>query len=289
MGAAELIGIEEARRRVLAAVEPLRPEPVAVERALGRVLGQAVASAVTLPPFDSSAMDGYALVAGPAAELPVVGESRAGHPAARALRPGEAMAISTGGQLPEGADAVVPIERAEAFDGRVSVPDTRPGANVRRAGEDVRAGEHVLAPGVVLGPAELGVLVSLGHDEVLCGPRPRVVVLVTGDELVPVGQPLGPGQIRDSNSLALGAQVTRAGGEVLLRRVVRDSLESTTAALADALERADVVCVSGGVSVGPHDHVKPALRSLGVEELFWGVRLKPGKPTWFGRRGRTLV
>jgi molybdopterin molybdotransferase len=171
----------------------------------------------------------------------------------------------------------------------VRVPDTQRGANVRRAGEDVRAGELVIAAGTELGPAEVAVLASLGRASVSCSRMPRVAVLVTGDELVEPGEPLGPGQIRDSNAWALVAQSQRAGARVVNRRRVRDDREDTERALAEALEHADVVCVSGGVSVGPHDHVKPALAALGVEEHFWRVRLKPGKPTWFGERDGTLV
>jgi molybdopterin molybdotransferase len=234
-------------------------------------------------------MDGYAVVAGPAAELPVVGESRAGHPARRALEAGEAMVISTGALVPEGADAVVPVERADVADGRVAVPDTQPGDHVRRSGEDTRAGELLVRSGARVGPAEAAVLAALGRPEVSCGARPRVAVLVTGDELVTASAPRGPGQIRDSNLHALSAQAAQAGAEVVHREVVLDDPEPTAAALARGLERADVLCVSGGVSVGPHDHVKPALERLGVEEVFWGVGLKPGKPTWFGRRERALV
>ena len=284
----ELIDIAEARARVLAAVEPLPPEEVALEAALGRILRQDVHGVEDLPPFDASAMDGYAVVAGPAAELPVVGESRAGAPAGAPLGIGQAMRISTGAAMPRGADAVVPVERTEAVDGRVRLPDTTPGANVRRAGEDVRSGELVLAAGTEIGPAELGVLASIGLARVACGPRPRVAVVTTGDELVEPGQRLRPGQIRNSNAIALSAQAVDAGAESVAR-AVPDDLEATTAALGDALEAADVVCVAGGVSVGEHDHVKAAFAELGVEERFWGVRLKPGKPTWFGTRGSTLA
>lgn len=284
-----LIDVASARAAVLAAAEPLDSEPVALEHALGRVLAEDAASAEDLPPFDSSAMDGYAVVSGPAAELPVVDESRAGHPATRPLRPGEAMGISTGARVPEGADAVVPVERVEVRDGTVLVPESRAGAHVRRAGEDVRAGVLVIRAGTPIGPAEAAVLAALGRAEVRCGCRPRVALLVTGDELIAPGRPLGPGQIRDSNLYAMAAQAERAGAATVLREVVPDDPERTRSALARALEDADVVCVSGGVSVGPHDHVKPALAALEVEEIFWRVALKPGKPTWFGRRGSTLV
>jgi molybdopterin molybdotransferase len=253
------------------------------------VLASDVAAEEDLPPFDSSAMDGFAVVAGPGGELEVVDESRAGRPAERALAAGQAIAISTGALIPEGADAVVPVERVETRDGRVTVPDTAAGANVRHAGDDVQRGEPVLRAGITLGPAELAVAASLGHAVLPCGVRPRVAVLATGDELVEPGRPLGPGQIRNSNTIALAAQAERAGAEVVATQVVRDRLDHTTEALRSALEQADVVCVSGGVSVGPHDHVKPALSSLGVEESFWRVALKPGKPTWFGTREEKLV
>lgn len=278
----DLITIDEARRRVLEAVRPLPGEAVPLRAALGRVLAEQVESSVDVPPFDNSAMDGFAVVAGPAAELELVGESRAGRPATAAVEAGKAVRISTGAALPSGADAVVPVERTEGGDGVVRVPDTAPGANVRRAGEDVRRGQPVLAAGTPLGPAELGVLASLGIAEAPCAPRPRVALVVTGDELVEPGTPLEPGEIWSSNEYALAALVERAGGVPAATARVRDTAEGTRAALAGALENADVVCVSGGVSVGPHDHVKTELAALGVEQRFWGVRLKPGKPTWFG-------
>src|SRR5215212_9991386 len=286
---ADLISIAEARSRVLAAVRPLAAEDVPLDAALGRVLAEDARSEGDLPPFDSSAMDGYAVVAGPGGELPVVGESRAGSPASGVLQPGEAMRISTGAAVPEGADAVVPVERVELSDGRVRVPETRPGDHLRRAGEDARAGQAVIAAGTELDPAGVAVLAALGNATVRCGAVPRVAVLVTGDELVEPGRPLGPGQIRDSNAYGLAAQSVRAGARVVNRRVVRDDRDATESAFGAALGEADVVIGSGGVSVGPHDHVKPALAALGVEERFWGVRLKPGKPTWFGVRDGKLV
>jgi molybdopterin molybdotransferase len=317
---AELLSIDEARRRVLEAVQRLESEDVPLDAALGRVLAEDVTSAIPVPPFDSSAMDGYAVAAGPAGELEVVDESRAGHPAAVTVRPGTAVRISTGAAVPHGADAVVPVERSEpleagqavpgarvaargnrprvaapdrpreaAADGRVRVPATAVGENVRYAGEDVRAGDLVLRAGVVLGPAELGVAASVGRPTIRCARRPRVVLLVTGDELTQPGEGLRPGAIYSSNRFALAAQVERAGAELAATESVPDTAAGTRAALTAALAAADVVIVSGGVSVGPHDHVKGALRELGVEERFWGVRLRPGKPTWFGVRERTLV
>ena len=275
---------------VLDAVRPLAPERVALADALDRVIAEDVTSAEDLPSFDSSALDGYVVGDTGGGDLPVVGESRAGAPARDALRPGEAMRISTGAAVPDGGVAVVPVERSQPRDSRVVLPESRDGANIRRAGEDVPAGERVIAGGSFLGPAELGALAALGRPDVLCGARPRVAVLTTGDELVEPGAgPLEPGQIRNSNSYALSAQAQRAGAHIVVRDIVRDALEHTVAALRGALDQADVLVVSGGVSVGPHDHVKPALAELGVEERFWRVALKPGKPTWFGTRGDQLV
>jgi molybdopterin molybdotransferase len=254
-------------------------------------------------------MDGFAVVAGPAAELSVVGEARAGHPYSGSVSPGQAVRISTGAVLPEGADAVVPVERTTAVkepgsgDGvlvdpalrgevghdRVLVPEIDSGENVRRAGEDVPLNAVVLHAGAQLGPAEVGVAASVGRAELRCARKPRVAVLVTGDELTEPGRALAPGGIYSSNAYALAAQVERAGGDVVARVTVPDAAEGTRTAIAAALDAADVVVVSGGVSVGPHDHVKPALRELGVEERFWGVRLRPGKPTWFGVKGGTLA
>jgi molybdopterin molybdotransferase len=284
-----LISIEEGRRRVLEALRPLESEEVALTDAHGRVLAEDITSAVDVPPFDSSAMDGYALVAGPAARLEVIGEARAGRPWERPVAAGVAVRISTGAAVPEGATAVIPVERTSADSDRVEVEETTVGANIRRAGEDLRAGDVVLGRGTVLGPAELGVAASVGRAELRCARRPRAALLVTGDELVQPGQPLGPGQIYTSNGFALAAQIERAGAELVLRETVPDTAADTHAALGRALAAADVVIASGGVSVGPHDHVKGALRELGVEERFWGVSLRPGKPTWFGTRDSVLV
>jgi molybdopterin molybdotransferase len=286
---ADLIPIAEARGRVLEAVRPLSAELVALGEALRRVLAEDVRSDIPVPPFDSSAMDGYAVVAGEGGELELIGEARAGHPTQVAVRPGAAVAISTGGAVPEGATAVVPVERTERVDGGVRVPATAADANIRRAGEDIAAGELVLRSGTVLTPAAIGVAASLGRSSVSCTRRPRVALLITGDELTDPGEPLRPGGIYSSNGYALAGQVAQQGAELVASERVGDSADATRAALAAALDGADVVVVSGGVSVGPHDHVKGALAALGVEERFWGVRLRPGKPTWFGTRDQTLA
>jgi molybdopterin molybdotransferase len=286
---AELISIDEARRRVIQAVRVLETEDVALADALERVLAHDVESPTNVPPFDNSAVDGFAVEAGPPAELQLIGESRAGHPSGRNLRPGAAVRISTGAEIPVGATAVVPVERARASSGRVRVEGSEQGENIRRAGEDVRGGDLVLRAGTFVGPAELGVAASIGRDHLPCARRPRVAVLVTGDELAEPGHDLGPGRIYSSNAFALAGLVARSRAAIVSRVTVRDSTESTREALEHALGAADVICVSGGVSVGPHDHVKPVLRHLNVTERFWGVALRPGKPTWFGTRNGTLV
>ncbi len=284
-----MLSVEEARRLVAETARPLPIEQVALTGALGRYLAEDVVSERDLPPFDSSAMDGYAVPPGASGRLTLVGESRAGHPAGMPLGPGEAMPISTGAMLPPGTGAVAEIEIVDRQDGLLTLPAIAAGRNLRRAGEDVRAGEQVLAVGTRLGPPALAILAALGRARVPCRAVPRVAILVTGDELVDPGAQPEPGQIVDSNRIALGAQATAAGARVVQAVRVGDDRDATAASIADALERADVLCISGGVSVGEHDHVRPALEALGVTERFWRVRLKPGKPTWFGSRGRTLV
>ncbi len=285
-----LVTVEEALDAVLDAVQALPVEPVPIEAALGRVAAEEVRAVSPVPPFDNSAMDGFAVraedvaTASPQApvELPLVGESRAGRPSDRPVEAGEAVAISTGALLPDGADSVVRLEDTERDASRVRIlrsPEV--GQNVRRAGEDLREGEVAIESGRVLGPAELGVLASVGRGSLDCHRRPTVAVLVTGDELTDPEEPLAAGQIHDTNSHAVPALARLAGAQVTSIERVADEEHAVRSALEKALG-ADVVVVSGGVSVGPHDHVRPALADLGVEQRFWGVALKPGRPTWFG-------
>jgi molybdopterin molybdotransferase len=286
-----LLSIAEARERVLAATSPLPSQPVALLDAIGRVLARDVVAAGDTPPFPSSAMDGYAVEAGPAGrELEVVGESRAGAPWTEPFPRGQALRISTGAVVPAGAEAVIRQEDTEHRNGRVLIgAEVKPGQNVRQAGEDMRTGTRVLTAGTTIGPAELGTAVAAGAADLEVGARPRVRVLCTGDELVEPGAPLRPGQIHNSNGPMLVALARAAGATAPAAARLPDDREATIAALEEALEEADLVVVSGGVSVGPHDHVKPALAALGVSEQFWGVALQPGKPTWFGLRGDKLV
>jgi molybdopterin molybdotransferase len=222
--------------------------------------------------------------------LTLAGESRAGTPATERLREGHAIRISTGGAIPAGATAVIPQENVEAGEGGiVTHSPVREGDNVRHAGEDMRAGDTILQSGTVLGAAELGAAVAAGAGRLTVARRPRVQVLSTGDELKAPGEPLGPGEIHNSNGLMLVALSVHQGATSPQAGRLPDDRSATEAGLAGALEAADVVIVSGGVSVGPHDHVKPALQTLGVEQVFWRVALQPGKPTWFGRRGSKLV
>lgn len=288
--APELIEIEAAQRLIAGRVERLEAEPVELAAALGRVLAEDVTSPDDVPGFDSSAMDGYAVRAADTggagadrpASLTMAGESRAGRPADRALGAGEAIAISTGAVVPDGADAVVRVEDTDGGRERVEVrAEVEPGRDIRRAGDDVRAGETVLRAGTQIGPAELGVIASVGRAEVACARRPRVTVLTTGDELREPGEPLAPGAIRNSNAHSVGALVDRTGAELIEAAIVRDDRQATTAAIERSLA-GDMTVVCGGVSVGEHDHVRPALESLGVEQVFWGVALRPGKPTYFG-------
>ena len=288
--AQKLIAIDDARALVLERARPLGGEPTPVTAALGRVLAEDVTAADSVPGFDGSAMDGYALrgadtrsaADGDPARLEVVGESRAGHPSDRELGPGEAIKISTGAMIPAGADAVIRVEDTDDGDERVAVRvAVEPGNDIRRAGEDIEAGERVLRTGVELGPAEIGVLASVGRGEVACAIRPWVTVLTTGDELQEPGPPLRPGGIRNSNAHSLAGLVERSGALLRTAEIVPDDRVATTAALERAIA-GELTVVSGGVSVGQHDHVRPALANLGVEEVFWGVALRPGKPTYFG-------
>ena len=286
----QLLSIEEAQELVLSRVERLPLETVAVGVAAGRVLGEPGRAAVDLPPFDSSAMDGFALrAADTPGRLPVDVRIAAGSPAPRALEPGEAMGIATGGVVPAGADAVIPLEHVVESDNTIEIAEVVPlGAHVRPAGGDIHRGEVVVAAGTRLGAPQVAALAAAGVAEVRTARRPRAVVLATGSELRAPGERLEPGQIYEANGLLLAAQLESAWVEVERLSPVADDEEAHRQALARGLS-ADLLVTSGGVSVGPHDLVRKVAGELGVEEVFWGVAVKPGKPISFGAREGCLV
>jgi molybdopterin molybdotransferase len=295
-----MIGVDEALERILSYVNVLEPEEKPTLAALGQVLAEDVFAPFSIPPLDNSAMDGYAVQAASTAggsasvpvELRVLGELAAGYVFEGEVLPGTAVRIMTGAPVPRGADAVVPFENTEEaahkaptaarhIDERVRIlGEARPGDNIRRAGEDIREGQQVLAKGVVLRPAEIGVLASIGRTTVRVVRRPVVAVLSTGDELVEVGQPLPPGRIYDSNAYSLAALIERYGGVPKVLGIAPDTVEALVDKIRQGLD-ADMLLTSAGVSRGDYDMVKDVLAREG-EIDFWTVAMKPGKPLAFG-------
>jgi molybdopterin molybdotransferase len=288
-----VISIHEALDNVLAAVRPLGAEEVPLLQALGRAAADRIISPEDVPSFANSAMDGFAvsgaeLEAG-RREFRVTVDIPAGRFVSDLVAPGDAARIMTGAPVPPGVDTVVQVEHTSAQNDVMTVEQVPPrGANVRRAGEDVTAGDVLFERGARLGAAEIGLLAAVGVERVRVARRPRVAILATGSELVPAGRPLQPGQIRNSNSFTAYGQVAAAGADPILLGIARDDAEETRRLMAAALEN-DVVITSGGVSVGDYDFVKQVQEELGVERRFWGVATKPGKPLAFGVRGDTLV
>ena len=286
----DLLSIAEAQQLVLERTEPLPAENVPLDGAARRVLAEPARAEIDLPPFPSSAMDGYAVRADETpGRLRIEARIAAGNPATAALESGQAMGIATGGVVPDGADAVIPIEYVVEHGNEIEIGSTvERGDNVRPRGGDIRAGEVVVEAGSVLTPARLGALAAAGIQQVRCARRPRAAVLPTGTELRRPGEPLAAGEIYEANGLILSAQLEAAGAVVELMPAVGDDEAAHRGALEHALD-VDVVVTSGGVSVGPHDLVRRVEAELGVEEVFWRVSVKPGKPIAFGVRERTLV
>jgi molybdopterin molybdotransferase len=304
-----LRSVEEAVSAILAAIPgPLAADAVSPERALGRFVAAAAIARTDLPPWDNSAMDGYALravdTAGASGSSPValrvIGEVRAGEAPTIAVGPGSALRIATGAPLPAGADAVVPVELTTAVDsrglpaGQTGREATGPlpagftiqapvaaGDSVRARGSDLRAGDTVLAVGSAMTPAAVALAAGAGIDQVVVHRRPRVAVLATGDEIRPAGERLGPAGIPDANGPGLRALVTAAGAEPLDLGIARDRLQDVESRLRHAIGEVDVVIVSGGVSVGPYDVVRSAFEAIGRVDL-WRVAVQPGKPFAFG-------
>jgi molybdopterin molybdotransferase len=287
---AELLSLEEAQRRILARVVRLPLEQVELAEAAGRFPAQPVTAQIDLPPFDASAMDGFAVrTEDTPGRLPVAERIAAGRPASRALRAGEAMGIATGAPVPDEADAVIPLEYVVDSDNEIEIGErVDAGANIRPRGGDLRAGDVVVSAGDRLGAAQLGALAAAGVTDISTTTRPRAAVLSTGSELRRPGETLAPGQIYEVNSVLLAAQLASAGAAVEQLAAVADDEHAHRAALEWGLE-ADVLVTSGGVSVGPHDLVRSVGAELGIEEVLWGVSVKPGKPLWFGVGGETLV
>jgi molybdopterin molybdotransferase len=281
--------VEEARAAVLERIRPLGVERVPLTEAVGRVLAADLTAPWDNPPHDNSAMDGFAVrfddVAGATAAAPVsldvVEDIPAGTVPQKAVGKGQASRIMTGALIPEGADTVIRVEDTTDHGNRVDIadPDER-GGSVRRRGEDMVAGDALIAGGTELGPGEIGVLAAVQRAYVAVGRRPTVAILSSGDELVEVGDPRGEGQIVNSNSPALGAMARACGADPVLLPTAADTEESIRATVEAALG-CDFIVSSGGVSVGDYDYVKKVLTDLGAEEVLWRVAMKPGKPLYF--------
>jgi molybdopterin molybdotransferase len=281
--------VEQALSKILADVPVASPEDIHIEDALGRVLAEPLAAKLTQPPFDASAMDGYAVRTADVAILPgtlrVTGEAAAGHPFSGAVGRGDAVRIFTGAPLPSGTDAVVIQENCDRTGDRVTVREGQPDtSHVRKRGSDFKTGDVLLSPGRTFGPREISLAASMGHGVIPVRRRPRVAIIATGDELVLPGETPGSGQIVCSNHLGIRALCQRAGAEADFLGIARDTREHLDMHLARAAGY-DIVITIGGASVGDHDLVAPALQTRGVTLGFWKIAMRPGKPLMFGQRG----
>jgi len=282
-----MLSVEEASARILSHARLIEAEGVSLDDAFGRVPAvSSVVAAVDVPPFANSSMDGFALRAADLpGELPLAGEVAAGSPMPPALEPGTAVRIMTGAPIPPGADSVVAVEDAEMVgDDRVRLPATEAGSYVRARGHDTQRGEQVELALEPLSPATVAVLASLGIGQVEVRRRPVVAILSTGDELAAPGDSLAEGQIHDANTVSMAASVREAGGEPMILPRVADDLAAIEGSLREGSARADMLVVSGGVSVGRYDHVRSAIERLG-ELDFWRIAVQPGKPLAFGSIG----
>jgi len=286
-----MLTYEDALARILRSTPAPRMASVPLDDALGLTLARSIRAPADLPRFDNSAVDGYAIRNNetPSQSWRVIGAAEAGRPFRGTLRVGQAVRILTGAQVPRGAEAILMQEQAERRGDRlIARQPTRPGQHIRRRGEDLRRGALVLDAGIMLRPQELGLLAAMGYRAAPAYPRPTVAVLTTGDELQAPGSRLKPGGIYESNSYLLTALIRQAGARAIRLGSVRDVPRSLERAMRRGL-RADVLIVSGGVSVGDKDFVRRVARRCGVRQRFWQVSIKPGMPLFFGRCRRTMV
>src|SRR5262245_14678018 len=281
--------VEDAAKTVAARIEKLPVERIPLRDARSRILAENVVATDFLPPFDNSAMDGFAARSGELpATLPIVAKVAAGQVLTDAIPERVAIRIMTGAPIPQGLDTVVIQEDAKVEGSQVKLPASPVGDNIRKAGEDIAAGDIAVRAGERLNAAELGLLAALGIREVPVARAPRVALIATGDELVAAGQPVGAGQIVDSSAHTLAALIPGCGGVATYVGIAKDDPITMAALIASAMDH-DVVITTGGVSVGDRDHVRAALKSAGVELELWKVAMKPGKPFSFGMNGRVPV
>ena len=288
-----LLSVEDALQQILDGVEPVAAETVPIASTAGRTLASPLTARLTQPPFDASAMDGYAVRRADVAMLPatlaVIGEAAAGHPFTGSVGSGQAVRIFTGAPVPAGADAIVIQENVAREGATITVRDGTPErGHIRNKGFDFAAGDALLEPGRRLGPREVSLAAAMGYGELPARRRPRVAVLATGDELVPPGVSPGPGQITASNHLGVAALSEANGAEARLLGIARDTRESLDTHIAKAAD-ADVIVTIGGASVGDHDLVAPVLEARGMALSFWKIAMRPGKPLMFGRLGKSRV
>jgi molybdopterin molybdotransferase len=292
-GKAPLLAVDDALQRLLDGVEPLASEAVDLSSAHGRVLAQPIGARLTQPPFDASAMDGYALRAIDAAAVPatfaVIGDSAAGRGFAGSVGAGQAVRIFTGAPIPAGADAVVIQEDTARNGDTVTVNQaTFTGENIRGRGKDFASGQPLFPAGHRLTARDLMLAASSGHGSLAVHRRPRVAILATGDELVPPGATPGPDQIVSSIPVGLAAMIVSAGGEPIHLGIARDTLPDLDAKIVSAAD-ADILVTIGGASVGDHDLVQKALTARGLSLAFWRIAMRPGKPLMFGKLGSQRV
>ncbi|MCH7611743.1 MAG: molybdopterin molybdotransferase MoeA [Candidatus Marinimicrobia bacterium] len=295
-----MITVKEAKSIIQKHIPLLETETVSLNKAGSRVLAQEITATFPSPRFDNSAMDGFAVRAvdtkGASQSNPItlkmVSVISAGSPSDVAISPGESAQCMTGGKIPDGADAIVMVEDTTGFSDANSVQifaETQPGKHIRKQGEEIQEGDVLILKGTSITPSEIGTLANFGYAEVAIAKKPRIAIFGTGDELVEPGNELKPGQIYNSNLYVFAELAKRAGARVVMRNVIKDDRESLRAFLSEALITCDMIISSGGVSMGRFDYVRDVFMELGVQEHFWRVAQKPGKPLFFGTAKSTII